>query len=126
MIEKRRVKDNTKRPQGALGWRPPAPGADSPLIPPNSTSQPMAVTMKVSHFFWAKTSGRLWLKGQEDPKPAKTDQYGRWRELLKVHDQSQRRAPISANWLKSLEAVAYERFTLYQMCFHIYSIELVG
>ena len=34
---------NTLRPHSALGYRPPAPAARSPLVPPNSISQPMAV-----------------------------------------------------------------------------------
>ncbi len=28
---------------------------------------------------------RFWLKGDEDPDPAKREQYERWRELRKVH-----------------------------------------
>jgi dipeptidyl aminopeptidase/acylaminoacyl peptidase len=34
----------------------------------------------------------FWLKGEEDPDPAKADQYKRWRELLKLHEQDQVRA----------------------------------
>jgi hypothetical protein len=30
---------------------------------------------------------RFWLKGEEDPDPAKTKQYGRWRELRKLQDK---------------------------------------
>jgi putative transposase len=43
VIEKWRVVYNTLRPHSALGYRPPAPAARSPLVPPNSISQPMAV-----------------------------------------------------------------------------------
>jgi transposase InsO family protein len=43
VIEKWRVEYNTRRPHSALGYRPPAPAAYSPLVPPNSMSQPMAV-----------------------------------------------------------------------------------
>ncbi len=32
---------------------------------------------------------RFWLKGEEDPDPAKVDQYRRWRELRKLHEASQ-------------------------------------
>ncbi len=43
VIEKWRVEYNTKRPHSALGYRPPAPAAYSPLVSPNSISQPSAV-----------------------------------------------------------------------------------
>jgi Integrase core domain len=43
--EKCRVKCDTQRPLSALGYRPPAPVTCSPLMPPNSTSQPMAVAV---------------------------------------------------------------------------------
>jgi putative transposase len=43
VIEKWRVVYNTLRPHSALGYRPPAPAARSPLVPPNLISQPMAV-----------------------------------------------------------------------------------
>lgn len=43
VIEKWRVQYNTRRPHSALGYRPPAPAAYSPLVPPNSVSQPEAV-----------------------------------------------------------------------------------
>jgi transposase InsO family protein len=43
VIEKWRVEYNTRRPHSALGYRPPAPAAYSPLVPPNSVSQPEAV-----------------------------------------------------------------------------------
>lgn len=29
-----------------------------------------------------------WLKGEEDPDPAKAEQYARWRELSKLHEQN--------------------------------------
>ncbi len=43
VIEKWRVVYNTLRPHSALGYRPPAPAACSPLAPLNPVSQPMAV-----------------------------------------------------------------------------------
>ena len=43
VIEKWRVEYNTRRPHSALGYRPPAPAAYSPLVPPNSISKPMTV-----------------------------------------------------------------------------------
>jgi putative transposase len=43
VIEKWRVEYNTRRPHSALGYRPPAPAAYSPLIPSNSVSRPEAV-----------------------------------------------------------------------------------
>ena len=43
VIEQWRVEYNTRRPHSALGYRPPAPAAYSPLVPPNSVSQPEAV-----------------------------------------------------------------------------------
>jgi len=43
VIEKWRVEYNTRRPHSALGYRPPAPAAYSPLVPPNSVSQGLAV-----------------------------------------------------------------------------------
>jgi transposase InsO family protein len=43
VIEKWRVEYNTRRPHSALGYRPPAPAAYSPVVPPNSVSQPEAV-----------------------------------------------------------------------------------
>jgi transposase InsO family protein len=43
VIEQWRVEYNTRRPHSALGYRPPAPAARSPLVPPNPISQPMAV-----------------------------------------------------------------------------------
>jgi len=30
----------------------------------------------------------FWLKGEEDPDPAKAEQYKRWRELRKLHEAS--------------------------------------
>ncbi|MGH9707684.1 MAG: IS3 family transposase [Candidatus Acidiferrales bacterium] len=42
MIEKWRVEYNTRRPHSALGYRPPAPAACSPLVP-KQISQPTAV-----------------------------------------------------------------------------------
>ena len=43
VIEQWRVEYNTRRPHSALDYRPPAPAAHSPLVPPNSISQPEAV-----------------------------------------------------------------------------------
>jgi putative transposase len=43
VIEKWRVVYNTLRPHSSLGYRPPAPATRSPLVPPNSISQPMAL-----------------------------------------------------------------------------------
>jgi len=43
VIEQWRVEYNTRRPHSALGYRPPAPAAYSPLVPPNSNSQPSVV-----------------------------------------------------------------------------------
>jgi putative transposase len=43
VIEKWRVEYNTRRPHSALGYRPPAPAAYNPLVPPPSVSQPEAV-----------------------------------------------------------------------------------
>ncbi|MFZ0703277.1 MAG: integrase core domain-containing protein, partial [Candidatus Acidiferrales bacterium] len=42
VIEKWRVEYNTRRPHSALGYRPPAPAADSPLTR-HKVSQPEAV-----------------------------------------------------------------------------------
>ncbi len=36
---------------------------------------------------------RFWLKGEEDPDPAKADQYKRWRELRKMQEEMRRRQP---------------------------------
>lgn len=35
----------------------------------------------------------FWLKGEEDSDPAKADQYHRWRELRKLQDENQTKAP---------------------------------
>src|ERR1022692_4420525 len=43
LIEQWRVEYNTRRPHSALGYRPPVPAAYSPLVLPNSVSQPRAV-----------------------------------------------------------------------------------
>jgi transposase InsO family protein len=43
VIEQWRVEYNTRRPHSALGYRPPVPAAYSPLVLPNSVSQPRAV-----------------------------------------------------------------------------------
>jgi hypothetical protein len=31
---------------------------------------------------------RFWLKGEEDPDPAKSEQYARWRELHKLEGET--------------------------------------
>jgi len=31
----------------------------------------------------------FWLKGEEDPDPAKAEQYARWRELRKLQQRNQ-------------------------------------
>ncbi|MGB9067649.1 MAG: hypothetical protein WCC21_03685 [Candidatus Acidiferrales bacterium] len=36
----------------------------------------------------------FWLKGEEDPKPGKTDQYARWHELRELREQEQSTPPI--------------------------------
>jgi hypothetical protein len=43
VIEKSRVEYNTRRPHSALGYGRPAPAACSSSVPPNSTSQTLAV-----------------------------------------------------------------------------------
>ena len=43
VIEKWRVEYNTRRPHSALGYRPPAPAAYSPLVPRKPISQPLAL-----------------------------------------------------------------------------------
>ena len=43
VIELWRVEYNTRRPHSALGYRPPVPAADSPLVAANQLSQPHAV-----------------------------------------------------------------------------------
>jgi dipeptidyl aminopeptidase/acylaminoacyl peptidase len=37
----------------------------------------------------------FWLKGEEDPDPAKAEQYARWRELRKLQEQNQSAAPTN-------------------------------
>lgn len=34
---------------------------------------------------------RFWLKGEEDPDPAKSDQYKRWRGLGKLQEESMKK-----------------------------------
>jgi dipeptidyl aminopeptidase/acylaminoacyl peptidase len=36
---------------------------------------------------------RFWLKGEEDPDPAKAEQYKRWRELRKLQQQNEKNSP---------------------------------
>jgi hypothetical protein len=33
----------------------------------------------------------FWLKGEEDPDPAKAEQYERWRELRKLQERNEKR-----------------------------------
>jgi hypothetical protein len=35
---------------------------------------------------------RFWLKGEEDPDPAKKEQYERWRGLKKMQDENEAEA----------------------------------
>ncbi len=37
----------------------------------------------------------FWLKGEEDPDPAKVEQYKRWRELRKLQAENERAANVS-------------------------------
>jgi dipeptidyl aminopeptidase/acylaminoacyl peptidase len=39
----------------------------------------------------------FWLKGEEDPDPAKTEEYTRWRELHKLQEESERKSVAPAN-----------------------------
>lgn len=34
----------------------------------------------------------FWLKGEEDPDPAKAEQYKRWRELRKLQEESEKKS----------------------------------
>jgi dipeptidyl aminopeptidase/acylaminoacyl peptidase len=38
---------------------------------------------------------KFWLKGEEDPDPAKAEQYKRWRELRKLQEKNQTTAPTN-------------------------------
>ena len=38
---------------------------------------------------------RFWLKGEEDPDPAKAEQYKRWRELRKMQVENEKKASAS-------------------------------
>ena len=40
---------------------------------------------------------RFWLKGEEDPDPAKVEQYARWRELRKLQEENEKKSPAPAN-----------------------------
>jgi hypothetical protein len=35
---------------------------------------------------------RFWLKGKQDPDPAKTEQYARWCELRKLQEQNEKKS----------------------------------
>jgi hypothetical protein len=39
---------------------------------------------------------RFWLKGEEDPDPAKTEQYKRWRELRKLQQENSTKSQASS------------------------------
>ena len=39
---------------------------------------------------------RFWLKGEEDPDPAKAEQYARWRELKKMQQENEAKAKAAA------------------------------
>jgi len=39
----------------------------------------------------------FWLKDEEDPDPAKAEQYKRWRELRKLQEENEKKAPPSPN-----------------------------
>jgi|SRR5579863_5385825 len=39
----------------------------------------------------------FWLKGEEDPDPAKADQYARWRELRKLQEQNKKKSANAAS-----------------------------
>jgi hypothetical protein len=36
----------------------------------------------------------FWLKGEEDPDPAKAEQYARWRELRQLQEESEKKTPV--------------------------------
>jgi hypothetical protein len=38
---------------------------------------------------------RFWLKDEEDSDPAKAGQYARWREMRKLQEQNQSKAPTN-------------------------------
>ena len=40
---------------------------------------------------------RFWLQDYEDPDPAKTEQYVRWRELRKLQEDNEKKSPAPAN-----------------------------
>lgn len=40
---------------------------------------------------------RFWLKGEEDPNPAKAEQYARWRELRKLQEENDAKGEAPAN-----------------------------
>jgi len=39
----------------------------------------------------------FWLKGEEDPNPAKSEQYARWRELRKLQEENEKKSRAPAN-----------------------------
>ncbi len=47
---------------------------------------------------------RFWLTGEEDPDPAKAEQYARWRELRKLQEQQHVRASVTPTALPSQTA----------------------
>ncbi len=38
----------------------------------------------------------FWLKSEEDPDPAKAEQYKRWRELRKLQAETEKKTPVPA------------------------------
>jgi hypothetical protein len=56
------------------------PGADHVLVKPNDR-----LTSQQGNVDWFC----FWLKGEEDPDPAKAEQYARWRELRKLQERHQ-------------------------------------
>ena len=40
---------------------------------------------------------RFWLKDEEDPDPAKAEQYARWRELRKLQEENEKKSVAPAN-----------------------------
>jgi hypothetical protein len=40
---------------------------------------------------------RFWLQGEEDPDPAKAEQYARWRELRELQEENERKSVAPPN-----------------------------
>lgn len=56
---------------------------------PSQRLASMAGTVDWYHF---------WLKDEEDPDPAKAEQYKRWRELRKMQEENDKKAAAAAQW----------------------------